>query len=77
MLIDEEGDSIERLMSRWNAATQQWFGARKVLEALMDKDTDMGARLVAAEAVLALRNEMDRAKSVYQARANGKAVRHG
>lgn len=77
MLIEDEGNSLERLMSRWNAATQQWRGAVKVLEALKDSRADTAACLVAAVAVGELRVEMKRAEAVYQARANGKSVRHG
>lgn len=64
--MGETGENgTERLMSRWNAATQRWMGARELLRAL-EKHRVCEPCLVQAQAhVAALAAEMDRAEAVY------------
>jgi hypothetical protein len=64
--MGETGENgTERLMSRWNAATQRWMGGRELLRELEKHRVCEPCLAHARSHAKALEVEMDRAEAVY------------
>jgi hypothetical protein len=65
-------NGTDRLMLRWNAATQQWLAARTVLRAMQAAGMTLAEVELGRDNVSLLAAEMDRAEAAYFA-----ALHHG
>jgi hypothetical protein len=65
--MDTGENGTDCLMSRWNAATQQWMAARELLRVMQSGGMPLASVSLGRAHVASLAAEMERAESAYYA----------
>jgi hypothetical protein len=60
-------NGTDRLMSRWNAATQHWLAARQMLRVMQSAGLPLASVELGRNHVASLASEMERAEAAYYA----------
>lgn len=60
-------NGTDRLMSRWNAATQHWIAAKRVLRAMQTAGMPLASVELGRNHVESLQYDMDHAEAAYYA----------